>query len=60
MVDYNSTETLKRLDIIEASIEITKKFRTKYISEFKMIRAVAKENLIKKSALNFIYKITTN
>jgi hypothetical protein len=54
----NTEETLSRLHAIENSEELTTKFRTKYATPFKMIKACINDNLIKKSAVNFIYKLT--
>lgn len=51
-------DLLKRVDIIENNTQLTEKLRNKYVTSFEMIRVGVKTNLIKKTAVNFIKKLT--
>ena len=55
------TETdvvLKGIEQIESDEELTKKFRTRYDTEFSMIKACVKSDMLKKEAINFIKELT--
>jgi hypothetical protein len=55
------TETdviLKGIEKIESDEELTKKFRTRYDTEFSMIKACVKSDMLKKDAINFIKELT--
>jgi len=53
-----ATELLKRVEMIEASPELTAKFREKYGTPFIMVKTAISGNMIKKSAVNYIKSIT--
>jgi len=55
------TETdvvLKGIEKIESDEELTKKFRTRYATEFPMIKACVKADMLKKETINFIKELT--
>jgi len=55
------TETdviLKGIEKIESDEELTKKFRTRYATEFAMIKACVKADMLKKEAIKFIKELT--
>ena len=55
------TETdviLKGIEQIESDEELTKKFRTRYDTEFPMIKACVKSDMLKKEAIKFIKELT--
>tara|TARA_R110000751_G_scaffold5370_7_gene24550 strand:- start:12 stop:251 length:240 start_codon:yes stop_codon:yes gene_type:complete len=52
------TETIKGIEKIESDEELTKKFRTRYATEFPMIKACIKSNMLKKEATKFIKELT--
>jgi hypothetical protein len=49
---------LKGIEKIESDEELTKKFRTRYATEFPMIKACVKSDMLKKDAINFIKELT--
>jgi len=49
---------LKSIEKIEADEELSKRFRTKYSTEFSMIKACAMDNMLKKEAINYIKSLT--
>jgi len=55
--EINVGEVLTSLAIIESDNRLTEIFRTKYGTEFDMVRACIKGNLIKKKAVNEILKL---
>ena len=55
------TETdvvLKGIEKIESDEELTKKFRTRYATEFPMIKACVKADMLKKETINFIKELS--
>mgnify|MGYP003670599251 CR=1 FL=1 len=49
---------LKSIEIIETDEGLSKKFRTRYATEFTVIKACAKDNMLKKEAINYIKSLT--
>ena len=55
--EYNIDEVLESLNVIENDNRLSELLREKYATEFDMIRACVKGNLIKKKAVNEILYI---
>ncbi len=57
--DLTETDVvLKGIEKIESDEELTKKFRTRYATEFPMIKACVKADMLKKETINFIKELT--
>ena len=54
----NKKEILKRIELIESSKELTSEFRKKYATDFTLVKASVKENLIKEEAIKLIKNLT--
>ena len=51
-------ELVERVEMIENNVELTEKFREKYVTDFAIIKASIKGNLIKEEAIEFIKELT--
>ena len=56
-MDYNPQEVLTALNKIIDSDKLDKEFRKVYATDYVMIKACIKDNLIKKKAVNLILKL---
>jgi len=54
---YEVREVLKSIEVIESSKELTSELRKTFGTDFPMIKACVKENLIKDEAITLIQKI---
>ena len=54
---YEVREVLKSIEVIESSKELTSELRKTFATDFPMIKACVKENLIKDEAIALIQKI---
>ncbi len=56
-MNYEVREVLKSIEVIESSKELTSELRKTFATDFPMIKACVKENLIKDEAIALIQKI---
>jgi hypothetical protein len=49
---------VERVEMIENNVELTEKFREKYVTDFAITKASIKGNLIKEEAIEFIKELT--
>ena len=56
-MDYNVREVLKSIEVIESSAELTAELRKEYATDFAMIKACVKDNMIKPEAIALIQRI---
>ena len=49
---------VERVEMIQNNVELTKKFREKYVTNFAMVKACIEGNLIKEEAIEFIKELT--
>ena len=56
-MNYEVKEVLKSIEVIESSKELTSELRKTFATDFPMIKACVKENLIKDEAISLIQRI---
>lgn len=56
-MEYNVREVLKSVEVIESSAELTAELRKTYGTDFDMIKACVKDNMIKPEAITLIQRL---
>lgn len=56
-MEYNVREVLKSVEVIESSAELISEFRKTYATDFAMIKACVKDNMIKPEAITLIQRL---